>query len=62
MELGCEGVLLASAVSRAEDPVRMAKAMRGAVEAGWLARSAGRIPRRLYADASTPTEGVPELT
>jgi thiazole synthase len=55
-------VLLASAVSRAEDPVRMAKAMRGAVEAGWLARSAGRIPRRLYADASTPTEGVPELT
>jgi thiazole synthase len=62
MELGCEGVLLASAVSRAEDPVRMAKAMRGAVEAGWLARSAGRIPRRLYAEASTPTEGVPELT
>jgi thiazole synthase len=62
MELGCEGVLLASAVSRAEDPVRMARAMRAAVEAGWLARSAGRIPRRLYAEASTPTEGVPELT
>jgi thiazole synthase len=62
LELGCEGVLLASAVSRAEDPVRMARAMRLAVEAGWLARHAGRIPRRLYAEASTPTEGVPELT
>jgi len=62
LELGCEGVLLASAVSRAEDPVRMAKAMRAAVEAGWDARHAGRIPRRLYAEASTPTEGVPELT
>jgi thiazole synthase len=62
MELGCEGVLLASAVSRAEDPVRMARAMRAAVEAGRLARDAGRIPRRLYAEASTPTEGVPELT
>jgi thiazole synthase len=62
MELGCEGVLLASAVSRAEDPVAMARAMRAAVEAGRLARSAGRIPRRLYAEASTPTEGIPELT
>jgi thiazole synthase len=62
MELGCSGVLLASAVSRAEDPVAMARAMRLAVESGWLARRAGRIPRRLYAEASTPTEGVPELT
>src|SRR4051812_42566938 len=62
MELGCSGVLLASAVSRAEDPVAMARAMRAGVEAGWLARGAGRIPRRLYAEASTPTEGVPELT
>jgi thiazole synthase len=62
MELGCEGVLLASAVSRAQDPVAMARAMRAAVQAGWLARHAGRIPRRLYAEASTPTEGVPELT
>ncbi|MEA2440564.1 MAG: thiazole synthase, partial [Thermoleophilaceae bacterium] len=62
LELGCDGVLLASAVSRAEDPVRMAGAMRAAVEAGWNARLAGRIPRRLYAEASTPTEGVPELT
>jgi thiazole synthase len=62
MELGCAGVLLASAISRAQDPARMAAAMRLAVEAGWNARAAGRIPRRLYAEASTPTEGVPELT
>ena len=52
----------ASAISRAEDPVAMARAMRLAVEAGALARAAGRIPRRLYADASSPVEGVPELT
>jgi thiazole synthase len=62
MELGCDGVLLASAISRAQDPARMAGAMRLAVEAGWNARAAGRIPRRLYAEASTPTDGVPELT
>src|ERR671921_1647898 len=62
MEIGCDGVLLASAISRAQDPARMAHAMRLAVEAGWNARAAGRIPRRLYAQASTPTEGVPELT
>ena len=62
MEIGCDGVLLASAVSRAQDPVRMAMAMRLAVEAGGNARAAGRIPRRLYAEASTPAEGVPELT
>jgi thiazole synthase len=61
MELGCDGVLLASSVARAEDPAAMARAMRLAVEAGWLARSAGRIPRRLYADPSTPMEGIPEL-
>ena len=62
MELGCDGILLASAISRAEDPVAMALAMRLAVEAGALARAAGRIPRRLYAEASSPLEGVPELT
>jgi thiazole synthase len=62
MEIGCDGVLLASAVSRAEDPAAMARAMRMAVEAGRTARRAGRIPRRLYAEPSTPTEGVPELT
>jgi thiazole synthase len=62
MEAGCDGVLLASAVSRAADPARMARAMRLAVEAGRLAFESGRIPRRLHAEASTPTEGVPELT
>ena len=61
MELGCDGVLLASAVSRAADPERMAGAMRQAVEAGYAARNAGRIPRRLHAEASTPDEGLPEL-
>ena len=62
MEAGCDGVLLASAVSRAADPASMARAMRLAVEAGRLAFQSGRIPRRLYAEPSTPTEGVPELT
>jgi thiazole synthase len=62
MELGCDGVLLASAVTRSPDPVRMAAAMRHAVEAGRLARRAGRIPRRLYAEASTAWEGRPELS
>ena len=61
MELGCDGVLLASAVTRAQQPATMAMAMRKAVEAGRLARVAGRIPRRLYAEASTPDEGLPEL-
>ena len=61
MELGCEGVLLASSVSRAEDPEVMATAMRKAVEAGHAARRAGRIPERLHAEASTPREGLPEL-
>jgi thiazole synthase len=61
METGCDGILLASAISRAEDPVGMARAMRLAVEAGRLARESGRIARRLYADPSSPTEGVPEL-
>jgi thiazole synthase len=61
MELGCDGVLLASSVSRAEDPAQMAAAMRKAVEAGCEARRAGRIPRRLHAEASTPDEGLPEL-
>jgi thiazole synthase len=61
MELGCDAVLLASAVTRARDPERMAEAMRRAVEAGRGARVAGRIPRRLYAEASTPNEGLAEL-
>jgi thiazole synthase len=62
MELGCDAVLLASAVSRAEDPVRMAGAMRRAVEAGYDAARAGRIPRKLHAEASTRETGVPELS
>jgi thiazole synthase len=62
MELGCDGVLLASSVSRAEDPTGMATAMRAAVEAGWAARQAGRMPRRLHAEASTPLEGQPDLS
>ena len=61
MELGCDAVLAASAISRAQDPVRMATAMRAAVQAGRLARTAGRIPRRLYATASTPDDGLPDL-
>jgi len=61
MELGCDAVLCASAISRAEDPVAMARAIRAGVEAGWLARRAGRIPRRLYAEASTPDTGRPEF-
>ncbi len=61
MELGCDGVLLASAVTRARDPEAMATAMRHAVVAGWHARRAGRIPRRHYAEASTSDEGRPDL-
>ena len=61
MELGCDGVLLASSVTRAQDSAAMAEAMRKAVEAGRLAFRAGRIPRRLYADPSTTSEGLPEL-
>src|SRR6266508_2887765 len=62
MELGCDGVLLASAVTRAREPVLMAEAMRKAVEAGRLAYRAGRIPRRLYAEASSSPEGIPDLS
>jgi thiazole synthase len=61
MELGCDAVLIASAISRAEEPRAMAAAMRKAVEAGYEARQAGRIPKRLYAEASTPMEGRAEL-
>jgi len=61
MELGYDAVLCASAISRAEDPIAMARAIRLGVEGGRLAHSAGRIPRRLYATASTPEEGVAEF-
>ena len=58
MELGCDAVLLASAVTRAHDPVAMATAMRLAVEAGHTAKSAGRIPRRRLAVASSSFDGI----
>jgi thiazole synthase len=58
MELGCDAVLLATAVTRAHDPEKMARAMRHAVSAGRLARQAGRIPRKLYAEASSSFEGL----
>ena len=58
MELGCDAVLLATAVTRAQSPATMASAMRHAVEAGRLARRAGRIPKRRYAQASSPWEGL----
>lgn len=61
MELGCDGVLLASAVTRAQDPAAMATAMRHAVDAGHLARHAGRIPRRPWTQgalASSPDDGM----
>jgi len=59
MELGCTAVLVASAITRAADPERMAVAMALAVEAGRAAHGAGRIPRRWHAVASSPTTGVP---
>jgi len=62
MELGCDGVLVASAISRAHDPVAMARAIRAGVEGGRLAFGAGRIPRRHYARASTTHEGMPDLS
>ncbi|MEO3972974.1 thiazole synthase [Streptomyces sp. CAU 1734] len=61
MELGCDAVMLASAVTRAQEPALMAEAMRHAVAAGRLARRAGRIPRRHFARASSPESGLAEL-
>lgn len=58
LELGADAVLLNTAVAGAKDPVRMARAMRLGVEAGELARGAGRIPRKLYGSASSPLEGI----
>src|SRR5216683_6397593 len=62
MELGCDGVLMNTAISGAQDPVDMARAMRLGVEAGRLAFRAGRIGKKLYATASSPLEGVPDWT
>src|SRR5687768_2525060 len=61
MELGCDAVLCATAISRAEDPVAMARAVRLGTEAGRIAHRAGRIPRRRYAEASTPDAGIPQF-
>jgi len=58
MELGADGVLLNTAVAGAEDPVKMAKAMKLAIEAGRLGYEAGRIPKKRYATASSPMEGM----
>ncbi|MFZ3072016.1 MAG: thiazole synthase [Thermodesulfobacteriota bacterium] len=60
MELGCHGVLMNTGIAGAKDPVKMARAMRLAVEAGRLAFLAGRIPKKLYATASSPIEGMIE--
>jgi thiazole synthase len=58
MELGCDGVLMNTAIAGAQDPVLMASAMRKAIEAGREAFLAGRIPRKRYASASSPLDGV----
>ncbi|CAA7623607.1 sulfur carrier protein ThiS [Magnetospirillum sp. SS-4] len=58
MELGCDGVLMNTAIAHARDPVRMARAMKLAIEAGRLSYLAGRMPRKSYADPSSPTSGL----
>ena len=62
MELGCDGVLMNTAIAGARNPVAMARAMRLAVEAGRLAAKAGRIGKKLYATASSPIEGLADWT
>lgn len=58
MELGCDGVLMNTAIAEAKDPIRMARAMKLAIEAGRLAYQAGRMPKRRYADPSSPLAGL----
>jgi thiazole synthase len=58
MELGADAVLMNTAIAEAKDPAKMAMAMKLAIQAGRLAYVAGRMPRRLYASASSPVEGV----
>ncbi len=58
MELGCDGVLMNTAIAEAQDPIRMARAMKAAVEAGRDAYLAGRMPKKLYADPSSPLAGL----
>ncbi|HUX05774.1 MAG TPA: thiazole synthase [Acidobacteriota bacterium] len=60
MEMGIDGILMNTAVAQAKDPVKMARAMRMAIESGRLAYEAGRIPKKLYAQASSPVEGLIE--
>lgn len=60
MELGCEGVLMNTAIAQAKDPIKMAHAMRLAIKSGRLAYEAGRMPRKRYADASSPETGLIE--
>jgi thiazole synthase len=62
MELGCDGVLMNTAIASASDPLAMARAMKLAVEAGRLAFKAGRMSKKLYATASSPLEGIPDWT
>jgi thiazole synthase len=62
IELGCSAVMAASSIFGAADPTAMATALRLAVEAGHAARTAGRIPRRTHAEASTPEQGLPDLS
>jgi thiazole synthase len=62
MELGCDGVLVNTAIASARDPALMARAMKLAVESGRFAHRAGRMSRKLYATASGPLEGLPEWT
>ena len=58
MELGCDGVLMNTAIAEAKDPIKMAYAMKAAIEAGRLAYLAGRIPKKLFADPSSPLSGI----
>ena len=58
MELGADGVLMNTAIAEAQDPAKMATAMKLAIEAGRLAYLSGRMPKRLYASASSPLQGV----
>ena len=58
MELGCDGVLMNTAIAAAKDPILMASAMKKAIEAGREAYLAGRMPRKAYASASSPLDGT----
>ena len=61
MELGVSGILMNTAIAGAKDPLKMALAMKMAVECGLMAYESGRIPKKLYASASSPLDGLVEL-